>query len=76
MDLAASGAVAGLVVANVVETGAGHVLGHLTMRHSSFSQLPVFHLRVDPEWQDQGCLQCTNMSLPCGVKCQGNLAAR
>ena len=29
MDLAASGAVAGLVVAPVVDTGAGHVLGHL-----------------------------------------------
>ena len=31
MDLAASGTVAGLVVAAVVETGAGCVLGHLTM---------------------------------------------
>ena len=31
MDLAALGAVAGLVVAAVVETGAGCVLGHWTM---------------------------------------------
>ena len=31
MDLAASGAVAGLVVATVVGTGAGCVLGHLTV---------------------------------------------
>ena len=31
MDLAASGAVAGLVVATVVETGTGCVPGHLTV---------------------------------------------
>ena len=31
MDLAASGTVAGLVVATVVGTGAGYVLGCLTM---------------------------------------------
>ena len=31
MDLAVLGAVAGLVVATVVETGAGCVLGHLTV---------------------------------------------
>ena len=31
MDLAASGVVAGLIVAAVVETGAGCVPGHLTM---------------------------------------------
>ena len=30
-------------------------------------KLLAFHLRVDPGWQDQGCLQHTNMSLPCGV---------
>ena len=35
-----------------------------------------FHLRVDPGWQDQGCLQHTNMSLACGVKHQGGLAAK
>ena len=30
----------------------------------------------DLGWQDQGCLQHTNMSLPCGVKHQGSLAAK
>ena len=37
MDLAALWAVAGLVVAAVVETGAGCVLGHLTMMAQSSS---------------------------------------
>ena len=44
--------------------------------HSSSSQLQVSHLRVDPGWWDQGCLQHTNMILPCGGKHQGNLVAK
>ena len=76
MDLAASGVIAGLVVATVVETGAGYVLGHLTMMAQFIFTTASFHLRVDPEWQHQGCLQCTSTSLPCGVKCQGSLAAK
>ena len=76
MDLAASGAIAGLVVAAVVETGAGCVQGHLTMMAQFIFMTASFHLRVDLEWQNQGCLQHTNMSLPCGVKHQGSLAAK
>ena len=44
--------------------------------HSSSSQLLVSHLRVDPGWQDQGCLQHTNMTLPCGAEHQDYLAAK
>ena len=77
MGLAASGAVAGLLVAAVVGTGAGWVQGCLTGDGtSSSSQLQVSHLRVDPGWRDQGCLQHTNMILPCGGEHQGNLVAK
>ena len=44
--------------------------------HNSSSWLLVSHLRVDRGWQDQGCLQHTNRSLPCGVESQGGLAAK
>ena len=53
MDLAASGTVAGLVVAAVVETGAGCV--HRLPDHDGTVHLhdcQFLHLRVDPGWQD------------------------
>ena len=76
MELAASGTVAGLFVTDVVETGAGCVPGCLTVMAQFIFMTASFSLRVDPVWQDQGCLQHTNMILLCGVKHQGNLAAK
>ena len=48
MDLAASGAVAGLVVAAVVETGAGCVLGFLTMMAEFIFTTASFSLEGRP----------------------------
>ena len=44
--------------------------------HNSSLWLLAFHLRVDPGWQDWGCLWHTSMNLPSGVKHQGGLAAK
>ena len=48
MDLAASAAVAGLVVAAVVETGAGCVLGHLTLMPQFIFMTASFSLEGRP----------------------------
>ena len=44
--------------------------------HNSSSQLLTFHMLEALGWQDQGCLQHTSKSLPCGVEHQGSLAAK
>ena len=44
--------------------------------HNSSSQLLAFCILGVLGWQDWGCLQCTSKSLPCGVDCQGGLAAK
>ena len=56
MDLAASGVVAGLVVAAVVETGAGCVLGHLTMMAQFIFTTARFSLESRPRIAGPGCL--------------------
>ena len=79
MDLAASGAVAGLVAATVVETGAGcggFVPGHVVVMAQFFFMPASFSLEGRPRMAGLGCLQCTNMSLPCGVEHLGGLAAK
>ena len=48
MDLAVSGAVAGLVVAAVVETGAGCALGHLTVMAQFIFMTASFSLEGRP----------------------------
>ena len=48
MDLAASGAIAGMVVATVVETGAGCVLGHLTLMAQFIFMTASFSLEGRP----------------------------
>ena len=48
MDLAASGAIAGLVVATVMETGAGCVPGHLTMMAQFIFTTASFSLEGRP----------------------------
>ena len=48
MDLTASGAAAGLVVATVVETGAGCVLGHLTVMAQFIFMTASFSLEGIP----------------------------
>ena len=72
MDLAASGAVAGLVAAAVVKTGAGHrgfVPGHVVVMTQFIFTTVNFSLEGRPRMAGPGCLQHTNMSLPCGVEC-------
>ena len=54
MDLAASGAVAGLVVATVVETGAGCVLGHLTIMAQFILMTASFSLERRPRMAGPG----------------------
>ena len=54
MDLAASGAVAGLVVAAVVETGAGCVPGHLTMLAQFIFMTASFSLEGRPSMVGPG----------------------
>ena len=54
MDLAASGAVAGLVVATVVETGAGCVPGHLTMMAQFIFMTASFSLEGRPTMAGPG----------------------
>ena len=54
MDLAASGAVAGLVVAAVVETGAGCVLGHLIVRAQFIFTTASFLLEGRPRMVGPG----------------------
>ena len=54
MDLAASGAVAGLVVATVVETGAGCVPGHLTMMGQFIFMTASFSLEGRPSMAGSG----------------------
>ena len=48
MDLATSGAIAGLVLAAVVETGAGHMLGCLTMMAQFIFMTASFSLEGRP----------------------------
>ena len=48
MDLPASGAVAGLVVATVVETGVGCVLGHLSVMAQVIFMTASFSLEGTP----------------------------
>ena len=79
MDLAAAGTVAGLTFVAVVEAGAGFrgfVLGCMTVTYNSSSQLLAFHMMEGLGWQDQMCLQHTNMNWSCKVECQGCLAAQ
>ena len=54
MDLAASGAVAGLVVATVVETGAGCVLGCLTVMEQFIFTTASFLLEGRPRMVGTG----------------------
>ena len=54
MDLAASGAVAGLVVATVVETCAGHVPGHLIMTAQFIFMTASFSLEGRPRMVGPG----------------------
>ena len=54
MDLAASGAVAGLVVAAVVETGAGCVLGCLTVMAQFIFTTASFSLEGRPRMAGPG----------------------
>ena len=54
MDLTASGAVAGLVVAAVVETGAGCVLGCLTMMAQFIFMTASFSLEGRPRMAGPG----------------------
>ena len=54
MDLAASGAVAGLVVATVVGTGAGCVLGHLTVMAQFIFMTASFSLEGRPRMAGPG----------------------
>ena len=54
MDLAASEAVAGLVVAAVVETGAGCVPGHLTMMAQFIFMTASFSLEGRPSMVGPG----------------------
>ena len=79
MDFTSVWTVAGLVAAAVVETGPG--LGGLCQVawlwwYNSSAWLLAFHLREDPGWQGQECLQHTSMNLPSGVEPQGSLAAK
>ena len=53
-DLAASGAVAGLVVAAVVETGAGCVLGHLTVMAQFIFMTASLSLEGRPRMEGPG----------------------
>ena len=79
MDLAAAGTVADLAAAAVIETGVGHwgfVPSHMTVMAQFIFMTASFLLEEDPGWQDQGYLQHTNMSLPCGIEHQGSLAAK
>ena len=54
MDLAASGVVAGLVVVAVVETGAGCVLGHLTVMAQFIFMTASFSLEGRPRMAGPG----------------------
>ena len=54
MDLAASGTVAGLVVAAVVETGAGCVPGHLTVMAQFIFMTASFSLEGRPRMAGPG----------------------
>ena len=54
MDLAASGTVAGLVVAAVVETGAGCVPGHLTVMAQFIFMTATFSLEGRPRMAGPG----------------------
>ena len=54
MDLAASGAVVDLVVAAVVETGAGCVQGHLTMMAQFIFMTASFSLEGRPRMAGPG----------------------
>ena len=54
MDLAASGTVAGLVVAAVVETGAGCVPGHLTVMAQFTFMTATFSLEGRPRMAGPG----------------------
>ena len=54
MDLAALGAVAGLVVAAVVETGAGCVPGHLTVMAQFIFMTASFSLEGRPRMAGPG----------------------
>ena len=54
MDLGASGAVAGLVVAVVVETGAGHVLGCLNVMAQFTFTTASFSLEGRPRMAGPG----------------------
>ena len=76
MDLAASGAVAGLVVAAVVETGAGCVPGCLTVVAQFIFMTASFLLEGRPRIAGPGSLQLTNTSLSYRVEWQGSLAAK
>ena len=76
MGLAASGTVAGLFVAAVVETGEGCVLGCLTVMAQFIFTTASFSLEGRPRMVGPGCLQHTSMILPVGGESQGDLVAK
>ena len=79
MDLAASGAVAGLVVAAVVETGAGFggfVPGHVVVMGQFIFMTASFSLEGRPRMAGQGVSTTYQYEFTCGVKHQGGLAAK
>ena len=79
MDLAAVGTVAGLTFVALVEAGAGlggFVLGCMTVTAQFIFTIASLCMMEGLGWQDQVCLQCTNMNWSCEVECQCHLAAR
>ena len=76
MDLAASGSVAGLVVAAVVETGAGCVLGHLTMMAQFIFTTATFSHEGRPSMAGPGVSAMYQYEFTLGVESQGDLAAK
>ena len=76
MDLDASGAVAGLVVATVVETGAGCVLGCLTVVAQFIFTTASFSLEGRPRMAGPGVSAMYQYDLTLWVESQGDLAAK
>ena len=79
MDLAAAGTVAGLVVAAVVETGAGcgdFMPGHMTAMEQFIFMTASFSLGGRPRIAGLGVSVMYQYNLPSGVDHQGSLAAK
>ena len=68
--------VAGLVVAAVVETGAGHVLGCLTMMAQFIFTTASFSLEDRPRMAGPGVSATYQYRFTMWVKHQGSLAAK